>query len=148
VQATILLVEGDASVAVPLVFDLQDQGFQVLHAADGHWGLKLARAAQPALILLDVTLPQMDGFALCRILRGESTVPILLLIAGGREHDRVKGLELGADGCIVKPFSSRELVAQVRALLRRCELDCGQTSPLRSRITVGDIVLDRAARQV
>jgi len=145
---TILLVEDDESIAEPLVFGLQNEGFRVLHAIDGHEGLELARAEQPDLILLDVMLPRMDGFAVCRTLRRESAVPIIMLTARGQELDRVMGLELGADDYIVKPFSFRELLARVRALLRRRELDRGQTSPPSDRITVGEIVLDRTARQV
>lgn len=145
---TILLVEDDESIAEPLIFGLENEGFQVLHATDGHEGIRLARSAQPDLILLDVMLPRLDGFAVCRILRRESTVPIIMLTARGQELDRVMGLELGADDYIVKPFSFRELLARVRALLRRRELDRGQVSPPSERLTVGDIVLDRTARQV
>jgi DNA-binding response OmpR family regulator len=145
---TILLIEGDPNIAVPLVFGLQDEGFRVLLAADGHWGLKLARAAQPDMVLLDVTLSRMDGFAVCRTLRSESAVPIILLTAHGRKLDQVRGLESGADGCLVKPFSFRELLARMRALLRRRDLDQGRL-PLRGdRIVTNGIVLERTTRQV
>lgn len=145
---TILLVEDDEIIAEPLIFGLQDEGFRVLHAVDGHAGLEQARSEQPALILLDVMLPKMDGFAVLRTLRTESAVPIIMLTARGEELDRVMGLEIGADDYIVKPFSFRELLARVRATLRRRELDLGQTSPPDDRITVGDIVLSSTARQV
>lgn len=145
---TILLVEDDEIIAEPLIFGLQDEGFRVFHATDGRQGLELARAKQPALILLDVMLPGMDGFAVCRALRRESAVPIIMLTARGQELDRVMGLELGADDYIVKPFSFRELLARVRALLRRRELDLGSAAPSSDRIGVGDILLDRTARQV
>lgn len=135
-------------MAEPLVFGLQDEGFRVLHATDGHQGLELARAEQPALILLDVMLPKMDGFAVLRTLRRESAVPILMLTARGQEMDRVMGLEFGADDYVVKPFSFRELLARVRAMLRRRELDRGAVSPPSDRVVVGEIVLDRMARQV
>jgi len=144
---TILLVEDDENIAEPLIFGLQGEGFRVVHASDGHQGLKLARAEGPDLILLDVMLPGMDGFAVCRTLRRESAVPIIMLTARSQELDRVMGLEIGADDYIVKPFSFRELLARVRATLRRRELDRGQTSPPSERIVVGDIVLDRTARQ-
>jgi DNA-binding response OmpR family regulator len=144
----ILLVEDDEGIAEPLIFGLQREGFQVLHAADGHRGLALARAEQPDLILLDVMLPGMDGFMLCRTLRRKSAVPILILTARGQELDRVMGLEIGADDYIVKPFSFRELVARLRAMLRRRQLDCGHLTPPDDQMTVGDIVLDVAARQV
>jgi DNA-binding response OmpR family regulator len=145
---TILLVEDDESIAEPLLFGLQNEGFRVLHALDGHQGLEMARAEEPDLVLLDVMLPKMDGFAVCRTLRRESVVPIIMLTARGQELDRVMGLEIGADDYIVKPFSFRELLARVRAILRRRELDRGQVSPPGDRIVVGDIVLDRTARQV
>ena len=146
--ATILLVEDDDTIAEPLIFGLQDEGFRVLHAHDGQRGLELARTEHPDLILLDVMLPGMDGFTVCRTLRRNSAVPIIMLTARGQELDRVMGLEIGADDYVVKPFSFRELLARVRATLRRRELDLGRASPTGERIAVGDIVLDRTARQV
>lgn len=145
---TILLIEDDEIIAEPLIFGLQGEGFQVLHATDGRKGLELAHAEEPALILLDIMLPGMDGFAVCRMLRRESAVPIIMLTARGQEMDRVMGLEIGADDYIVKPFSFRELLARVRATLRRRQLDRGAESPPSDRIVVGEIVLDHMARQV
>ncbi|HHH41987.1 MAG TPA: response regulator transcription factor [Chloroflexi bacterium] len=145
---TILLIEDDRSIAEPLIFGLQAEGYRVLHAPDGRQGLEMARRERPDLILLDVMLPGLNGFTLCHTLRQESTVPILMLTARGQEMDRVMGLELGADDYIVKPFSFRELLARVRAILRRRELDRGEVSPPADRIVVGEIVLDRTARQV
>lgn len=155
-SATILLVDHDVTTAVRLKMGLQDYGFRPLHATDGEQGLAWARAAQPDLVLLDTALPRMDGFAVCRTLRQESAVPIIMLSTYDRERDRVRGLEIGADDYVIKPFSPatnsgqsfRELVARVRALLRRRELDRRQVSPANDRIVVGDIVLDRTARQV
>ena len=147
-QATILLIENDVSSAVPLTIGLQDHGFRALHATNGQQGLEYARAAQPDLVLLDAMLPQMDGFAVCRTLRQESVVPIIMLSAWHHETDRVKGLGISADDYLVKPFSFQELVARMRTLLGRRELDRHQTSPPSARIVVGDIVLDRATRQV
>jgi len=144
----ILLVEDDERIAEPLLFGLHQEGFEALHAITGPQGLELASREQPDLILLDVMLPEIDGFTLCRALRRYSAVPILMLTARGQELDRVMGLEIGADDYIVKPFSFRELVARMRAVLRRRELDRGQSSPLSDRLVVGDIVLDVAARQV
>ena len=143
----ILLIEDDEVIAEPLIFGLQDAGFHVLHSTDGKVGLALARSATPDLVLLDVMLPGLDGFAICRALRQESTVPILMLTARGQEMERVMGLELGADDYIVKPFSFRELLARVRASLRRRDLDRDAESP-HDRLVVGEIVLDRTARQV
>jgi len=147
-SATILLVEGDVGAAVRLTRGLQDQGFRALHATDGRQGLEYARAAQPDLVLLDAMLPRMDGLTLCRTLRQESVVPIIMLSANGHAGDRIKGLEMGADDVVARPFSREELVARVRALLRRRELDRRQMSPPKDRIGMGDIVLDRAAHQV
>ena len=144
---TILLIEDDEVIAEPLIFGLQDAGFHVLHSADGKEGLALARSVNPDLLLLDVMLPGIDGFAICRALRKESTMPILMLTARGQEMERVMGLELGADDYIVKPFSFRELLARVRATLRRRDLDRGAEIP-HDQLTVGDMVLDRTARQV
>src|SRR5215475_9547425 len=131
-----------------LVFGLHQEGFEVLHAITGPQGLELASREQPDLVLLDVMLPEMDGFTLCRTLRRHSAVPILMLTARGQELDRVMGLEIGADDYIVKPFSFRELVARMRAVLRRRELDRGQSAPPGDRLVVSDIVLDVIARQV
>ncbi len=145
---TILFAENDVGAAVPLILGLQDQGYRVLHATNGHRSLQLAQIACPDLVLLDVALPRLDGFAVCRALRRGSTVPIIMFADHGRERERVRGLELGADGYLLKPISFRELLARVRAVLRRRNLNRG-TVPLRDdRIVVGDIVLDRAARQV
>ena len=144
----VLLIEDDERIAEPLLFGLHQEGFAALHANTGPQGLELASREQPDLVLLDVMLPEMDGFTLCRTLRRHSAVPILMLTARGQELDRVMGLEIGADDYIVKPFSFRELVARIRAVLRRRELDRGQSFPPSDRFVAGDIVLDVTARQV
>ncbi len=146
-QPLLLLVEDDEEIAEPLAFGLRAEGFRVLQAADGIQALELARAEQPEVVLLDVMLPRADGYTVCRTLRRESAVPILMLTARGQELDRVMGLELGADDYIVKPFSFRELLARVRAVLRRRALDRGEASPAEDRLVVGELVLDRTARQ-
>lgn len=143
----ILLIEDDENIAQPLLFGLQKEGFEVFHATTGPAGLALARQYYPDAILLDVMLPEMDGYTVCRTLRQESNVPILMLTARGQELERVMGLEVGADDYIVKPFSFRELVARLRAMLRRVELD-RQGGPPPDRLTIGEITLDRTARQV
>ena len=144
----ILLVEDDEEIAEPLLFGLRKEGCEVLHAADGSQGLALARSAQPDLILLDVMLPGIDGFRLCRLLREESAVPIIMLTARGQELDRVMGLEIGADDYVVKPFSFRELLARVRATLRRRTLERDMVPVVSERLAVGAITLDRAAHLV
>lgn len=144
----LLLVEDDETIAEPLRFGLESEGFRVAHAASGPQGLELARDQSPDLVLLDVMLPGLNGFHVVKTLRAESSVPILMLTARGQEMDRVMGLELGADDYLVKPFSFRELVARVRALLRRRELDRGARSARQERLVFQDLVLDKTARRV
>lgn len=116
---TILVVEDEKAIADILVFNLQREGYQTLEANDGADGLKLALEKSPDLILLDVMLPQMDGFEVCKRVRMSSQVPILMLTAREEETDKILGLELGADDYITKPFSMRELMARVKANMRR-----------------------------
>ncbi len=146
---TILLIEDDENIAEPLTFGLQKEGMRVVVAANGTLGLDLARHAHPDLILLDVMLPDLDGFTICRTVRNESDTPILMLTARGQEMDRVMGLELGADDYIVKPFNFRELVARIHATLRRRDIDRNVAAPVPSpHLTIGELTLDRAAHQV
>jgi DNA-binding response OmpR family regulator len=141
VSQTILVVDDEARI-VKLVRDyLERAGFDVLGARDGETALAIARREQPDLIVLDLMLPGVDGLDICRRLRLESGVPIIMLTARVEEADRIVGLELGADDYITKPFSPRELVARVRATLRRAN---GQVGPA-TIIRVGDIELDTAA---
>ncbi|MYC29398.1 MAG: response regulator transcription factor [Chloroflexi bacterium] len=116
---SVLVVEDEENLLEALRYNLEREGYQVHTASDGGEGLEMARKLNPSLILLDIMLPTLDGFEICRILRRESEVPILMLTAKGEEVDRVVGLELGADDYITKPFSIRELVARVRNTLRR-----------------------------
>ena len=120
-MSTILLIEDQSTLVEALRFNLEREGYTVLDADDGVIGLELARREQPDVVLLDVMLPRLDGFSLCRILREESDVPILMLTARQDEVDRIAGLELGADDYMIKPFSLGELIARVRAILRRTE---------------------------
>ena len=127
-KKSVLVVEDEENLLEALRYNLEREGYQVHTAADGGDGLELARKLNPSLVLLDIMLPTLDGFEVCRILRRESEVPILILTAKGEEVDRVVGLELGADDYITKPFSIRELVARVRNTLRRAQyLDEGPT---------------------
>lgn len=114
-----LVVEDEENLLEALRYNLEREGYLVHTATDGGEGLEMARKVNPSLVLLDIMLPTLDGFEICRILRRESEVPILILTAKGEEVDRVVGLELGADDYITKPFSIRELVARVRNILRR-----------------------------
>jgi DNA-binding response OmpR family regulator len=120
---TILIVEDEVSLQETLAYNLKKEGYRVDTAADGPSALTLARSSKPDLILLDIMLPVLDGFEVCRILRQETNVPILMLTAKDEEIDRVIGLEMGADDYLTKPFSMRELLARVKALLRRVRLD-------------------------
>ena len=119
----ILVVEDELTLNETLVYNLKKQGYEVESVMDGHDALAKARTSKPDLIVLDLMLPGIDGLEITRILRKESKVPILILTAQGEEIDRVLGLELGADDYMPKPFSMRELIARVKALLRRIQLD-------------------------
>ena len=116
---TILVVEDEPSLQETLVYNLEKQGYSVEAAGDGRRAIEVARRLNPDLIILDIMLPVLDGFEVCKILRKEMTVPILMLTARDDEIDRVVGLEVGADDYLTKPFSMRELMARVKAQLRR-----------------------------
>ncbi len=118
----ILVVEDEVTLQETLAYNLKRQGYEVATVADGPSALDQARATHPDLILLDVMLPGMDGFEVCRVLRQEMSTPVLMLTARDDEIDRVVGLEVGADDYLVKPFSMRELLARIKALLRRVRL--------------------------
>jgi DNA-binding response OmpR family regulator len=116
---TVLIIEDDPNTSNLVRLYLEREGFRVLSAGDGETGLAQARRGRPDLVILDLMLPQMDGWEVCRRLRGQADVPVIMLTARGEEIDRVAGLTLGADDYVVKPFSPRELVARVQAVLRR-----------------------------
>ncbi|MCL4263339.1 MAG: response regulator transcription factor [Anaerolineae bacterium] len=118
----ILVVEDDKTLLETLEYNLQRQGYEVVTTENGRTALTLARVQKPDLLILDVMLPGLDGFEVCRILRKEFSTPILMLTAKSEEVDKVVGLEMGADDYLTKPFSMRELLARVKALLRRVEL--------------------------
>jgi DNA-binding response OmpR family regulator len=141
---TILVVEDEPQIATLVRDYLEHAGFAVLTAGDGQGALALARARRPDALVLDLGLPRLDGLDVIRAIRRDSRVPILILSARSDEADRVVGLELGADDYVVKPFSPRELVARVRAVLRRAE-----STPLADeRIAAGDLELDPVRRRV
>lgn len=119
---TILLVDDDPMIVDVLRYQLEKEGYQVILAYDGQQALEKAREVKPDLILLDVMMPQKDGWEVCQEIRRTNSVPILMITARGEEMDRVLGLELGADDYIVKPFSFRELLARIRAIFRRVTL--------------------------
>ena len=118
----ILVVDDDVTLQETLAYNLKKEGYTVEVAGDGDAALEMARSAKPDLVVLDVMLPGMDGFEVCRILRQEANIPVLMLTARDDEIDRVVGLEVGADDYLAKPFSMRELIARIKALLRRVRL--------------------------
>jgi DNA-binding response OmpR family regulator len=145
---TILVVDDEPSIVELATLYLQSDGFQVLAAGSGPEALATARATSPDLIILDIMLPGLDGWEVCRRLRSQSQVPIIMLTARGDPVDRVVGLELGADDYVVKPFHGRELVARVRAVLRRATGDPAAPAPPDSALTLGDVAVDPARRTV
>ena len=142
----VLVIEDEPDIRDLLAFHLEREGYTVTRSGSGVEGLRLARAAPPDLILLDLMLPEVDGFEVCRRLRQDpvtQAVPLVMLTARGDEVDRVLGLELGADDYVVKPFSPREVVARVRAVLRRSRPTAGTTP-----VTIGPLQIDAAAHTV
>lgn len=150
----ILVVDDEISLQETLTYKLQKEGYQVEVAGDGLTALELARSINPDLIILDVMLPGMDGFEVCRTLRQETNIPVLMLTARDDEIDRVVGLEVGADDYLPKPFSMRELIARVKALLRRVRLmreEMGtaiQEENLPKIMTFGNLEIDLTRREV
>ena len=146
---TILIVEDEPNLLAALEYTLKREGYTALTATDGEAGLRMARSVTPDLVILDVMLPTLDGFEICRILRRESAVPILILTARGEEVDRVVGLELGADDYVTKPFSMRELLARVRNLLRRAAASQTSQFPGHSEIIRSeDLTIDQISHSV
>ena len=148
-SATVLLVEDDATLAAAVRYNIERDGLTCLLASDGGRALELARRERPELVLLDLMLPGVDGMEVCRRLRGESSVPIIMLTARGEETDRIVGLEMGADDYVTKPFSMRELMARIRAQLRRARMrpDEDEGEDLRP-LVFGDLRIDPARREV
>jgi DNA-binding response OmpR family regulator len=137
-MAKILIVEDDSTLRETLRYNFARGGYTVAVAADGRQGLELADREQPDLVVLDLNLPHLDGFEVCRALRHDSTVPILMLTARDDEVDKIVGLELGADDYLTKPFSVRELQARVKAMLRRVEMLQPHGPPPAGRILQAD----------
>lgn len=170
-QATILVVDDEPSVQEAIAYTLRKEGYRVEVASSGPEAIQTARRTGPDAIVLDIMLPGTDGLQVCRTLRSESTVPILLLSAKGEEVDRVVGLEMGADDYLGKPFAMRELLARIRAMLRRVDMMksdlgrmptpsaaatidqsavpaiTGEADGAEGLVAVGDLTIDRARRQ-
>ncbi len=146
-ERCVLVVEDDPNTANLVVLYLEKEGFKALQANDGARGLSLAKQYQPDLVVLDIMLPKMDGWEVCRQLRKTSEVPVIMLTARGEEIDRVSGLTLGADDYVVKPFSPRELVARIKAVLRRTASAQPQQTHQRL-LTHGEVALDLEKRRL
>ena len=141
----ILIVDDEAHIVDLVRMYLERDGFRVDSAADGVQGLRLIAEQRPALVILDIMLPEVDGLEVCRRVRAESDVPIVMLTARDDDVDKIVGLELGADDYLTKPFNPRELVARVKAILRRTDHPARpEGTPLR----VGDVTVDPARREV
>ncbi len=141
----ILLVDDEPVIIDSLTYSLRREGFEVFTATDGSQALDLFPTVQPDLVILDIRLPGIDGLEVCRRLRSHSPVPIIMLTALGNELDRVVGLEVGADDYLPKPFSFRELLARIRSVLRRVELDQRNGKP--EVMQVGLLRLDPTSRR-
>lgn len=139
----VLIVEDDANLLEAVKYSLRKEGYDIAAATDGEAALEQARREKPDLMILDIMLPKLNGFEVCRILRKETTVPIVMLTAKADETDKIVGLEIGADDYITKPFSMRELMARVHAMLRRAKM----TTPMETvsaSMKIGDIEIDTA----
>jgi len=145
-KGKILIIEDDRDIVEMVEYNLEEEGYETLSALNGEAGLELARRQHPDLIILDVMLPLIDGFEVCRKLKSNDVtadVPIIILSAKSQETDKVVGLELGADDYVTKPFSPRELIARIRAILRR-----GREPRSARRIERGDVVIDSTRHKV
>ncbi len=150
-DARILVVEDDDTLRELLQYNLKKEGYAVMTAKDGGEALELYRSNKPQLIILDIMLPVMSGMEVCRIIRGESQTPIIMLTAKSEEVDRVLGLELGADDYVTKPFSMRELLSRIKAVLRRSETGKVAGAPVVVKdeyLEAGDIAVDLKKHEV
>ncbi len=147
-RPTVLVIEDEPSFAEALVVGLTREGFDVEVATDGVAAFEAFERVRPDLVLLDVMLPRASGIDVCRRIRAVSTVPIIMLTAKSSEIDTVVGLEVGADDYVAKPFRIRELVARIRALLRRSAMDPGGEHPGSSTLRIGEVALDPAEHWV
>ena len=146
---TVLIVEDERPIVEILKLNLKREGYETLEALDGETGLELARTGDPDLILLDVMLPKMNGFDICRTLRDEGrAVPIIMLTAREEENDKVFGLEAGADDYITKPFSMRELLARVKANIRRRNMEAASRVASENLLQQGQLTVDLSAMTV
>ncbi len=144
-EKTILIIDDEKAIVDILTFNLQREGYRVVSALDGEEGVEVATRENPDLILLDLMLPKMDGFEVCKYIRRSMTTPIIMLTAREEEVDKILGLELGADDYMTKPYSMRELLARVKANIRRREIDITEDERVKTSETnmkFGDLVID------
>ena len=145
----ILVVEDEENILEAIKYSLSKEGYEVYGASDGEIGLEKAKELSPNLVILDVMLPSLDGFEVCRLLRKDMDVPVFMLSAKSEEIDRVVGLEIGADDYITKPFSMRELMARVRNALRRANEERGNANRSKSeKIVAGELEINLASHMV
>jgi len=144
----VLVVEDDPNLLEALKYNLQKESYDVVITIDGEQAIAIARREKPDLVILDVMLPKMNGFEVCSILRKEMTAPILILTARADETDKIVGLEIGADDYMTKPFSMRELLARVRAMLRRSKMTEAPPIVETSSIKIGKLEVDIARHRV
>ena len=148
-KTTVLVADDDPHLLRLVTRNLQFEDYEVLPVSDGQQALEQIEAQRPDLVLLDVMMPKMDGFTVCYRTRAFSAVPIILVTARGQEQDKIRGLDLGADDYLTKPFSVDELLARVRAVLRRAQFTTiDQAHTLRTTTTIGDLTIDYAQHQV
>ncbi len=143
-DSKLLVVEDDPNLLETLRYNLRKESYDVVTASDGEQALAAARREKPDLIVLDIMLPKISGFEVCRILRKEMTAPILMLTARADETDKIVGLEIGADDYMTKPFSMRELTARVRAMLRRQQMAAAPAAAATAPLQIGELTLDIA----
>ena len=144
----ILVVEDEENIREAVVYSLSQEGFDVYSANDGEEGLNKAKSLNPDLVLLDVMLPKLDGFEVCRMIKKDLDLPVFMLSAKGEEIDRVVGLELGADDYITKPFSMRELVVRIRNMLKRSSKLSSSTLSNDELIIIGNLSIDTKSHRV
>ncbi|MBS3886216.1 MAG: response regulator transcription factor [Dethiobacter sp.] len=147
-MARILVVDDEKTIVKGLKFSLEKEGYEVLAAYDGAEALSLFKKENPDLIVLDLMLPEVDGFEVCRRIRKGSEVPIIMLTARGEDIDKILGLELGADDYVTKPFNPRELTARIKAILRRSQLPTGKDQVGMQVIRLQDLQIDLFQRKV
>jgi len=144
----VLIVDDEKNMVDTLVYNLRKDGYEISVAYDGEEALEVAERDKPDLIILDLMLPVIDGFEVCRIIRRKSHIPIIMLTAKEEEVDKVVGLELGADDYITKPFSLRELRARIKAVLRRYDAQIATETSQTNSWTIGELVLDSTSHRV